>query len=73
MPVARLLAEHITRDLFAKRLGWREFEFCFNDLESRDEMQEVQMQTALLQAGVLTVAEVRSMRGLEDLQTAVTG
>ena len=25
--LARLLAEHITRDLFAKRLGWREFEF----------------------------------------------
>lgn len=73
VPVARLLAEHITRDLFAKRLGWREFEFCFNDLETRDEMQEVQMQTALLQAGVLTIAEVRSMRGLEDLQTAVTG
>lgn len=73
VPVARLLAEHITRDLFAKRLGWREFEFCFNDLETRDEMQEVQMQTALLAAGVLTVAEVRSMRGLEDLATAVTG
>ncbi len=73
VPVARLLAEHITRDLFAKRLGWREFEFCFNDLETRDEMQEVQMQTALLNAGVLTIAEVRSMRGLEDLATAVTG
>ena len=33
VPVARLLAEHITRDLFGKRLGWREFEFVFNDLE----------------------------------------
>ena len=73
VPVARLLAEHITRDLFAKRLGWREFEFCFNDLETRDEMQEVQMQTALLKAGVLTVAEVRAMRGLEDMMAAVTG
>lgn len=73
VPVARLVAEHITRDLFAKRLGWREFEFCFNDLESRDEMQEVQMQTALLAAGVLSISEVRSMRGLEDLATAVTG
>jgi HK97 family phage portal protein len=64
VPVAKLLAEHITRDLFAKKLGWREFEFCFNDLESRDEMEEVRIQTALLQAGVLTVDEVRSMRGL---------
>jgi len=69
VPVAKLLAEHITRDLFAKKLGWREFEFCFNDLESRDEMEEVQIQTALLQAGVLTVDEVRSMRGLAPVST----
>ena len=67
VPVAKLVAEHITRDLFAKKLGWREFEFAFNDLETRDEMQEVQMQMELLKAGVLTVAEVRAMRGLEHL------
>ncbi len=66
-PVAKLLAEHITRDLFAKKLGWREFEFCFNDLESRDEMEELQIQTALLGAGVLTINEVRAMRGLAPL------
>jgi len=72
VPVAKLLAEHITRDLFAKKLGWREFEFCFNDLESRDEMQELQIQTTLLQAGVLTVDEVRSMRGLGPIEPAVT-
>ena len=70
IPVAKLLAEHITRDLFAKKLGWREFEFCFNDLESRDEMEEVQIQTALLSAGVLTVDEVRQMRGLSPLKAA---
>jgi len=64
VPVAKLLAEHITRDLFAKKLGWREFEFCFNELESRNEMEEVQIQTELLKAGVLTVEEVRQMRGL---------
>ncbi len=71
VPVAKLLAEHITRDLFAKRLGWREFEFCFNDLESRDEMQELQIQTSLLQAGVLTVDEVRAIRGLGPIEPAV--
>ena len=69
IPVAKLLEEHITRDLFAKKLGWREFEFRFNELESRDEMQELQMQTSLLSAGVLTVDEVRQMRGLAPLQT----
>lgn len=66
-PLARLLAEHITRDLFTKRLGWREFEFVFNELDSRDEMSELEMQTALLAAGVLTVNEVRAMRGLAPM------
>jgi HK97 family phage portal protein len=64
VPVARLVAEHITRDLFAKLLGWREFEFQFNALDPRDEQQEVAIQVQLLNAGVLSVAEVRAQRGL---------
>jgi HK97 family phage portal protein len=70
VPVAKLLAEHITRDLFAKKLGWREFEFCFNDLGTRDEMEELQIQTTLLNVGVLTVDEVRAMRGLGPVSPA---
>jgi HK97 family phage portal protein len=72
-PLARLMAEHLTRDLFAKRLGWREFEFAFNELDARDEMTEVEMQTSLLKAGVLTVKEVRAMRGLSPLAEAAAG
>jgi phage portal protein BeeE len=67
VPVAKLIAEHITRDLFAKKLGWREFEFIFNDLEARNPMDELSVQTELLSAGVLTVNEVRAMRGLAPL------
>ncbi|MGC2639279.1 MAG: phage portal protein [Acidobacteriaceae bacterium] len=67
VPLARLIAEHLTRDLFAKRVGWTEFEFVFNDLDATDAMEEMQMQTALLAAGVLTVNEVRVMRGLHPL------
>ena len=67
VPLAKLLAEHITRDLFAKLLGWREFEFCFNALDTRDEQEEVNQQIQLLTAGVLTIAEVRAMRGLPPL------
>jgi hypothetical protein len=63
-PLAKLIAEHITRDLFSKCIGWREFEFVFNDLDARDEMTELAIQTQLLAAGVLTVEEVRAMRGL---------
>jgi HK97 family phage portal protein len=66
-PLAHLLAGHITRDLFAKCIGWREFEFVFNDLNARDEETELAVQVQLLQAGVLTVDEVRAMRGLSPL------
>ena len=70
VPVAKLIAEHITRDLFAKKLGWREFEFVFNELESRDEMEELQIQMQLLNSHVITIAEVRAMRGLPPLVDA---
>ena len=66
-PLAMLLAGHITRDLFGKCIGWREFEFVFNELNARDEMTEVAVQVQLLHAGVLTVNEVRAMRGLGPL------
>lgn len=63
-PLAQLIEGHITRDLFGKCIGWREFEFVFNDLSARDEETELAVQVQLLQAGVLTVDEVRAMRGL---------
>jgi HK97 family phage portal protein len=66
-PLAMLVAGHITRDLFAKCIGWREFEFVFNELSARDEGTELQVQVQLLQAGVLTIDEVRAMRGLAPL------
>ena len=66
-PLAQLLAGHFTRDLFAKCIGWREFEFVFNDLNSRNEETELAVQVQLLNAGVLTVDEVRAMRGLGPL------
>ncbi len=67
-PLAQLLADHLTRDLFGKCIGWREFEFVFNDLNARDEETELAVQVQLLQAGVLTVNEVRAMRGLGPLE-----
>jgi HK97 family phage portal protein len=66
-PLAQLIAGHITRDLFGKCIGWREFEFVFNDLNARDEETELAVQVQLLQAGVLTVNEVRALRGYPPL------
>jgi HK97 family phage portal protein len=72
-PLAQLLAGHLTRDLFGKCIGWRDFEFVFNDLSARDEDTELAVQVQLLQAGVLTVNEVRAMRGLAPLTTDGVG
>jgi HK97 family phage portal protein len=69
-PLAKLIAEHLTRDLFSKCIGWREFEFVFNDLSARDEDTELAIQVQLLAAGVYTVNEVRAMRGLGPMGAA---
>ncbi len=71
VPTARLLAEHLTRDAICKKLGWNDLEFVFTDVDSGgDEMEEAQIQALLLQNGVLTVNEVRRMRGLTPLEVA---
>jgi phage portal protein BeeE len=67
VPTARLVAEHITRDVISKRLGWHDLEFVFADLESRNEREEAEMHEILLRNGILTINEVRQMRGLPPL------
>jgi len=66
VPTARLLAEHLTRDAIGKKLGWNDLEFVFADLDAADPMEEAQIQEILLRNGVLTVNEVRRMRGLGE-------
>ncbi len=70
VPTARLLAESLTRDAIAKKLGWNDLEFVFADVDTTDPLEEVQIQQILLQNGVLTVNEVRRMRGLAELGDA---
>jgi len=69
VPLAKLIADHLTRDVIVKRLGWDDLRFVWNELDSRDESTEVQIQMELLKAGVLTVEEVRALRGLPALPT----
>jgi hypothetical protein len=68
VPTARLLAESLTRDAIAKKLGWTDLEFVFAELDTTDPLEEVQIQQILLQNGVLTVNEVRRMRGLGQME-----
>lgn len=68
VPTARLFAEYLTRGAIAKKLGWDDLEFVFTDVDSPgDAMEEAQIQQILIQTGVLTVNEVRKMRGLAPL------
>ncbi|HET9409416.1 MAG TPA: phage portal protein [Candidatus Sulfotelmatobacter sp.] len=70
VPTARLLAEYLTRDAIGKKLGWNDLEFVFADVDVADPMEEAQIQQILLQNGVLTVNEVRRMRGLGELKAS---
>ncbi len=64
VPLAKLIAEHLTRDVIVKKLGWNDLRFVWSELENRDDSVELNMQLQMLAAGVLSVAEVRQMRGL---------
>ncbi|MGH9503673.1 MAG: phage portal protein [Terriglobales bacterium] len=68
VPTARLFAEHLTRDAISKKLDWQDLEFIFSDVDSSgSEIEQAQIQEILIRNGVLTVNEVRSMRGLPPL------
>ena len=73
VPTARLLAEHITRDAIAKRLGWDDLELVFLDLDATDPLQQAQIDQILLNCGVLTVSEARAARGWQALGDSGTG
>ena len=67
VPTARLVAEYLTRDAIAKKLGWTDLEFVFTDVDAQDEMEQAQIDEILLRNGVVTVNEVRRARGLAEI------
>ena len=69
VPTARLISEHLTRDVISKGLGWQDLEFVFSDVDAGNELEDAQIQEILLRNGVLTVNEARRMRGLPELPT----
>jgi phage portal protein BeeE len=69
VPTARLFAEHLTRDAIHKKLGWNDLEFVFTDVDAPDEREEAEIHEILLRSGVLTVNEVRRLRGLPEINT----
>jgi hypothetical protein len=73
VPTARLLAEHVTRDAIAKRLGWDDLEFVFLDLDATDPLEQAQIDQILLNCKVLTVNEARASRGWQPLEDTGLG
>ena len=63
VPVARLVAEHLTRDVISKRLGWNDLQFVFTDVDAPNELEQAQIQQILIGCGVLTVNEVTTDEG----------
>jgi hypothetical protein len=67
VPTARLVAEYLTRDAIAKKVGWTDLEFVFTDVDAQDEMEQAQIDEILLRNGVVTVNEVRRARGMAEI------
>ncbi len=72
VPTAKLLAEHLTRDVIGKVLGFDDLEFVFTDVDAPNELEQAQLHEILLRSGVLTVDEVRAMRGLAPKEVAAS-
>ena len=67
VPTARLYAEYITREVISRKLGWRDLEFVFDDLEVFDERAQAELDEILLRSDVLLPDEVRLRRRLPPL------
>ncbi len=68
VPTARLFAEHLTRDAIGKKLGWNDWSSSSPTSMRPTRWKQAQIQEILLRNGVMTVNEVRQMRGLPEIQ-----
>ncbi len=67
VPTARLFAEYITREIIARKLGWHDLEFVFDDLEVFDERGQAEIDEILLRNDALLPDEARARRRLPAL------
>lgn len=67
VPTARLYAEHVTREIIGRKLGWHDLEFVFEDLEVFDERVQAEIDEILLRNDALLPDEARAKRRLPAL------
>ena len=65
-PRQRFLSERITRYILRRGLGVASWSFTFNELDAEDEFRIAQTDKTLIEAGVLTVNEVRRKMGYHN-------
>lgn len=67
VPTARLYAEHITREIIGRKLGWDDLEFAFDDIETFEERARAETDEILLRSDILLPDEARARRSLQPL------
>jgi phage portal protein BeeE len=67
VPTARLYAEHITREIIGRKLGWTDLDFVFDDLEVYDERGQAEIDEILMRNDALLPDEARARRRLPAL------
>ncbi len=67
VPTACLYAEHISREVIGRKLGWTDLEFVFDDLEVFDQRGQAEIDEILLRSDVLLPDEVRARRKMPAL------
>jgi hypothetical protein len=68
LPMARLLAEYLTREAIGRALGWYDLAFVFEGLTNEDDLAQAQVWEILIGAGITVPDEHRHELGLEPLE-----
>lgn len=67
IPMAHLIAEHITREAIGRKLGWYDLKFKWQGLDPDDDESRSKIHETYIGSDVMTPNEVRSERGLPPL------
>jgi hypothetical protein len=67
-PVLRLVCDVLTRRLFWEEFGFHDIEAYYDEIDSRDELLQAQIDDMYLKAGVFTFNHLRNRKGLPSVQ-----
>ena len=65
-PLLTEFCETLTMRLVWDQLGWKDLELGFDEIDSRDELLQAQIDDLYLKSGIWTINHIRNMKGLPD-------